>query len=368
MDSRAVRFGVCVLSAVIVFAGKVTAETEKEPYLALRTGLKCSQCHVNRTGGGGRTDFGSAWAQTALPMRSVGVKSRAINDWLSIGVDLRSMVFATVVDSIPPGTPQSGFDVNEAQLQFQARLIPNILSFYLDQTVGPRDASARELFALVEWRPANGYVKAGRFMLPFGWRLWDDGAFIRRQTGFTYQTADQGLEIGIEPGPFSWSVAVSNGNAGAAENDSDKQVTTSAGYINRHFRLAGSASHNSGTGSDRDIVGGGGGFTVGPLAVLGEVDFIWDRFDQTPSLDRDQLVAYVEGNFLARKGLNLKYTYGYHDPNTDLAEDQRIRMRFGVEAFPASFVQVSAFYTLLDDIPQVTTDIDVVSLELHLHF
>ena len=49
-------------------------------------------------------------------------------------------------------------------------------------------------------------------------------------------------------------------------------------------------------------------------------------------------------------------------------ENQRIRMRFGVEWFPISFVQLAGFYTLLEDIPQVSTDVDVVSLELHPFF
>jgi hypothetical protein len=51
-----------------------------------------------------------------------------------------------------------------------------------------------------------------------------------------------------------------------------------------------------------------------------------------------------------------------------VVEDQRIRMRFGLETFPVSFVQVSGFYTVVEDIPQVTTDRDQVSLEVHLHF
>jgi hypothetical protein len=43
-------------------------------------------------------------------------------------------------------------------------------------------------------------------------------------------------------------------------------------------------------------------------------------------------------------------------------------MRFGLEWFPISFVQMAGFYTMLDDIPQVTTDLDRLSVELHLHF
>ncbi len=339
----------------------------EEPHLAVRTGLKCAQCHVNRTGGGGRNDFGSAWAQTQLPSRTLAVRNRALNDWVAIGMDLRVLASATVSDA----TPRSEIAIQEAQVQLQARLIANVLSLYVDQTLGPGEATAREVFALWESLPLDGYVKAGKFMLPYGWRLWDDEAYVRQQTGFTYRTPDLGVEVGVEPGPLSLFVALSNGNTSSVENDSQKQVTTSAAYVGRRFRLGGSYSRNSDVDGQTDIAGGFGGFNVGPLAVLGEVDYILDDLNDpgaAANVPPDQLVAYVEGNLLATRGLYAKVTYGYHDPNRDVIEDQRIRMRFGVEWFPTSFVQLAGFYTMLDDIPQVTTDLDRVSLELHLHF
>ena len=125
-------------------------------------------------------------------------------------------------------------------------------------------------------------------------------------------------------------------------------------------------SHNSTSTSRRNVFGGFGGFNIGGLVVLGEADWVQDSFDGAP--DVDQFVGYIEGDYLAMKGVNAKVTYGFHDPNTDISDNQRIRMRFGLETFPVTFVQLSAFYTLLDDVPQVTTDVDVVSLELHVHF
>jgi hypothetical protein len=261
--------------------------------------------------------------------------------------------------------------IQEAQIQVQASLIQNVLSFYVDQTLAPGNATSREVFGLWEGLPLESYVKAGRFMLPYGWRLWDDDAYIRSQTGFTYRTPDIGVEVGVEPGPMSLFVALSNGNSSTAENDSKKQVTTSAAYVNRHFRLGGSYAHNSDASSKTDMAGGFGGFRLGPLSVLGEVDYIFNEArDSTTTTNgpRDQFIAYVEGNLLALKGLNAKVTYGYHDPNRDVVEDQRIRMRFGLEWFPVSFVQLAGFYTMVEDIPQATTDVDRVTLELHLHF
>ncbi|MFQ5704897.1 MAG: hypothetical protein ACE5HT_12855 [Gemmatimonadales bacterium] len=354
---------VCTLAVTIVtfYVGDLHAG-DREPYLAVRTGLKCSQCHVNRTGGGGRTDFGSAWAQTVLPMRTVGIRNRALNEWISVGADVRYLARGTVTEA----TPRTDLGLNEAQLQLEGNFIPNRLSLYIDEKLGPDGADARELFALVKGLPLNGYAKAGKFILPFGWRLWDDDAFIRAQTGFTFKTPDQGVEFGIEPGHLAFAVALSNGNQGAVESNSEKQVTSRASLVYRRFRIGGSASYNSTSNSQRGIFGGFTGFSIGPLTVLGEADYITDSFDA--AADVNQFVGYVEGNYLATKGVNAKVTYGFHDPDTDVSENQRIRMRFGLETFPVTFVQLSAFYTLLDDIPQVTTDVDVVSVELHVHF
>ncbi len=332
-----------------------------EPYLAVRTGLKCAQCHVNRTGGGGRNDFGSAWAQTQLPMRPAAVRRRALNDWVSLGLDLRALVSGSLTES----TPRTAVEMSEAQIQLEARLIPNLLALYVDQTLGPDRAVAREVFGLVERLPLNGYAKAGKFLLPYGWRLWDDEAVIRAETGFTYQTPDLGLEVGIEPGPLSWSLAVSNGSVGAAEGDDQKMITSSAVVTLPRFRVGASASRNGAPGSHRDVVGGFGGFRLGPLAVLGEADWILESFDA--QADRDQFVAFVEGDWLVRRGLNAKLSYGYHDPNLDIVEDQRVRVRAGLEVFPISFLQLSAFFIRLDNAGDAT-DQDRATFEVHLHF
>lgn len=334
--------------------------TTAEPYLALRTGLKCSQCHVNRTGGGGRNAFGSAWAQTMLPMRTSSVRARSLNDWVSIGADLRTFARARARrPASSPALPRTALEMSEAQLQLEARFVTNRLALYVDQTLGPGQAFAREAFVLLEGLPAAGFAKAGKFLLPYGWRLWDDEAAIRSETGFTYAAQDIGLEIGADPGPLSWSLAVTNGTGGASEDDDGKMVTSSAALVFPRFRIGASGSRNSGAGGSRKVVGGFGGFAVGGLAVLGEADWIMDG--------SDQFVAYAEGDLLVRKGWNVKLAYGYHDPDLDVAEDQRVRLRAGLETFPVSFVQLSGYY-VRSDRAGGSNDEDHVTLEVHLHF
>ncbi|MBI2402373.1 MAG: hypothetical protein HYV20_06515 [Gemmatimonadetes bacterium] len=349
--------------AAILAAG--SAHAAPEPYLAVRTGLQCSACHVNRSGGGGRSAYGSVYAQTQLAMRTGTVRNRALNDFLALGWDVRALGSATVED-YAQGSPRTAIELGEANVYLEARMIERKLALYLDQTLGPGPSGAREAFALIEGLPLNGYAKAGKFLLPYGLRLQDDAEFIRSQTGFSYQTPDQGIEVGFEPGVLSFFIALSNGTAGAAEDNNGKQFTSTLAIVKRRFRLGGSASRNEGNGlARRDGFGGFAGFAVGPLSVLGEVDQIAERVQS--GAERRQLAGYVEGDFLAARGVNAKVTYGYFDKNLDVAEDQRVRLRFGLEVFPVGFLRAAAFYTADLWIPQARAP-DLVSLEFHLHF
>jgi len=343
------------------------ADLSGEPYLSVRTGLKCSQCHVNKTGGGGRTDFGSIYAQTRLPMVQFGFLKRSLNDFLSIGANFRVLASGTARDATD-AIPRSSVEITEQSLQLEARVIRDFLTLYIDQLLGPSGASTREAFALFGngSLPLEGYVKAGKFFLPYGLRLVDDNEFIRARTGFNYDTPDIGIELGIEPGPLSFFVSFSNGTQGASEDNSGKQIAGSAALIFRRFRVGASASRNDAPDARRDAVGGFGGFNVGRFTFLGELDYIFDSFEERE--DVSQFVGFVEGDFLVIRGLNIKTTYGFLDPNRDIGENARVRWRFGAEVFPTQFVQASVFYTLLEDIPQATTDTDRWGIELHVYF
>lgn len=340
-----------------------TTPAAAEPYLALRTGLKCSSCHTNLTGGGNRNTYGGIFSQTQLPMKPGTVVSKNVTDFLQIGWDLRVEASGTFKAS----TPRTSIGLDVAQLYAAAELLENRLVLYIDQTVGPDRAVAREAFGMVKRLPGEGYIKAGKFLLPYGLRLQDDAEYIRERTGFSYKTPDQGVEVGLEPGPLAIAVALTNGNTGAVENDNGKQVTSSAAVVFRQFRLGASASLNDGTDQRREVVGGFGGLNVGPLVLLGELDYVRDKPVQGDTVR--QLMAYGEADWLLIRGLNAKVTYGWLDPNMDVDENERIRARFGLEFFPTPFLRFAGFYGLLEDIPQATaTNLDRWSVEAHVLF
>jgi hypothetical protein len=306
-----------------------------------------------------------------LPAQTVAVKGRRVVDWLGLGFDLRARFNWVLSDNV---APNSAFSIPESQLYLEANLVPNTVTLYIDQSLGPDQSRPRELFGLVAWKPLNGYAKFGKLLLPYGWRIWDDNAFIRSVTNYTYRTPDLGVEVGIEPGPLSWFVALSNGNFAGEENNNQKLLTSSAVLTFRRFRVGASGSYNGTPGRKTSMVGGWAGFSIGPLVFLGEADMVFDSFDDPAQSNRDQIVAYVEGDWLIAKGLNVRLAYGFHDPNaavrdgtSETPEDQRGRVRFGLEAFPVSFVQMSGYYTRLDDAGE-PNDRDVITLEGHLYF
>ena len=350
----------------LVWAGEALAE----PAFAVRTGYRCSQCHVNRTGGGMRTAFGSVYTQTTLPMRLLRFDDRG---WFlpadpdarfAVGADAR---FQALALNPAGGEDAFSFEIPEANLYAEARLIPGRFSVYLDETVGPGGASTRELFGLFAFTRWNSYVKAGKFMPPYGWRLPDDGAFIRQVTGFTYSAPDVGIEVGAEPGLWSLQLAAVNGTSGGAEDNRAKQLSLIAVRRFETFRLGVSAANDNGTGGNRTTTAGVlGGANFGRLGLLGEADW---REAKTTDASTDQLLAFIEADFLVVRGVSFKYTHDYIDPDRDVSTDARTRDTFAVEWIPIPFVQLRMAAERRRGPPQVAGSRDRAAfLEAHFFF
>ena len=346
-----------------------TTEALAEPAFAVRTGYRCSQCHVNRTGGGMRTAFDSIYTQTTLPMHLLEVDGRG---WLlpadpdarfAVGADARFQALALNPQSAPD---TFSFEIPEANLYGEARLIPGRFSVYVDETVGPGGASTREAFGLVSFKRWDAYVKAGKFMPAYGWRLPDDAAFIRQYTGFTYSAPDLGIEVGAEPGRWSLHLAATNGTAGGAEDNRAKQLSLLAVRRFETFRLGASGSHNKATGAETTTAGLLGGVNFGRLGLLGEAD--WRRIE-TAGDATDEALAFIEADFLVVRGVSFKYTHDYLDPDRDVPTDARTRDTFAIEWIPVPFVQLRLAAERRRGPPQVAGSRDRGAfLEAHFFF
>lgn len=362
----------------VLLAGLILAATTAvvaEPAFAVRTGYRCSQCHFNRTGGGIRTSFGSLYSQTVLPARLL--RWRDENNLLPADPDARFAFggdarFQALSVHRPDLEDTLSFEIPEANLYLEGRLLPEWVSVYLDGSVGPGGAAARELFAIVSLRKWDGYVKMGKFLPPYGWRLPDDQAYIRQFTGFTYSAPDTGIEVGIEPGKWSFHLAAVNGASGGGDEDRSKQLSFVGVRRFKNSRIGLSASNNIAGGARTTQAGLLGGVNFGRLALLAEGDWGETRqrnattgLPETP----ERLLAFLEADLLITRGLSLKYTHDWVDPSRDIKTDARARDSLGVEYVPYPFVQLRLFVRLSDGPPQVRDSQNVqTELEMHIFF
>ena len=359
----------------LIFVCLLPSLVAAEPYFAVREGLKCSACHTNITGGGQRTDFGFVYPQTLLPQGKSSFSPK-LNDYLLIGGNIRSRYGYTRFDdakAVEGATSEpvdfdntSSFEVTNGTLYIGAQFTEDLL-FYLDQQVAPEGGRTRE--AAVIWKNLSGgsYIKAGKFFLPYGLRLEDDGAFIREATGFNFDNSDIGLEVGMEPGDFSFSLGISNGTQGSGENNKDKQFSFVGSYIQRSYRLGVSYSTNEAPNRQKSTsYNVFAGFNWQDFTLLGEVDWIENESGDQKT---DMIATLFEVNYLWNKKTNLKFTYEYLDPDDDIDENERVRGSVVGEYFLNRFAQLRSGIRIYDAIPQnALWNQDRFFVELHLFY
>jgi hypothetical protein len=357
----------------VLLAGLCGAfEAHAEPYLAVQTGLKCGQCHVNPTGGGQRTAFGDAFAQNVLAARRLEVGpdrwTGEVNKFLSVGGDLRYDATYTQV----PHTPSTDqFELDQMRVYATVSVIPNRLLVYADEQVAPGGALNREAYATYWSANHDWYVKAGQMYLPFGFRLQDQTAFVKQITGINMTTPDQGAEFGFERGNWDAQIAVSNGTASGPEVDHGKQYSTQLMYVHSAWRVGVAGNFNDAAIGSKAAGGLFGGLRTGPIAWLAEVDYVDDRSqtNHVTSGGLKELATLVEGNWRIAKGHNLKITGEFLDPNRDVSNDAQTRWSIVYELSPVQFLQIRAGFRYYDGIPQDPSEHEKLTfLELHGFF
>jgi hypothetical protein len=379
----------------------LAAQARAEPYMAVREGLKCSGCHVNVTGGGKRTEIIAAHGRDILHypdfFKEISAPAEAftgeIHRFVGIGANLRASNTAIFQEKGADGTvdnntafrgrlDENELEVNEAVGFLEVRLIPDYLTFYVDQRFAPQ-TDTREVWGMLRGVfPWSGFIKAGEMFLPYGLQLQDDDAFIRGgrngsvNTGFSFDQQQAAVEIGVEPGPFSVIAAVSEG----APRDRDVQVTATAYTllsdleipIVRNFLLGASFSRVGPPDVQTLLFGFFTGVSMGPFTYLGEVDFRSDKDDTTGGKSRGRFIHYSEGNYLLFDWLNLKVAFDYADDDGDLSrrtDDSENRFSIGFEPFWNRFLQTRVFYRVSNGIESNPThNQDLWIAELHAFF
>jgi hypothetical protein len=350
---RALRLpGECLLAALMIAVASLLAarEAAAEPYLAVQNGYKCVTCHVNPSGGGLRTDFGVIFSGNVLPATSLPGNFPAwtgkIASFLRMGGDLR----ASWSQSKVPGNPtQHQHQLDQLRLYADVELIPGRLGIYVDEKVAPGDRQEMEGYIRLNDASHGWYLKAGKFYLPFGWRLQDQTAFVRELSGISMTTPDTGAELGIETGSWSAQLDYSNdiNNAGAR---SRHQLTGQLVWVQPRYRLGAALSQVSADTGDRSSTGLFAGMRTGSVAWLGELDLVHD--DGFADGSRALLAAFGELDWAVRRGHNLKLTAEIQDPDRAVPQDQFTRWSIVYEYTPLAFLQLRAGFRRYRGIPQ----------------
>ncbi len=357
--------------AFIVIAGLLLAASfaprfaAAEPYLAVESGLKCANCHVNPSGGGKRNAFGTLYARNELSARAVELSEGRmpwtgdiVSRWLAVGGDFRGG-YSSV--DVPGFAKQTDTDVSRATVYAEIRAVPNLLSLYVDQKIAPDDSDNREAYLKLTPQQGKFVIKAGQMFVPFGLRLEDDNAFVRQASGVSFLTPDDGVEVGLELAKWSAQLAVIDGPSGA-----DDQVSATAVYVQPQWRFGASVNTSEDAFGDREMQSVFGGLKTGPISWLAELSVINDT---SPSGERHFYATLLEGNWRLRKGHNLKVGYEYLEPDRDRDEDEQERYSFVWEYNPIQFVQSRVGVRRYNGIPNIAvSNRDELFAELHVYF
>jgi hypothetical protein len=350
------------LAALLLLTG---VAVQAEPYMAVRTGFKCSQCHLNQSGGAGRTEYGQAYTEYKLILKQTqeAIQSTRegaltsfnpkLNESVTIGGNFRTE--GVVTQKQGALAADRNHQVAESNLYINVELVKNFLSLYIDQNMAA--GSNREMWMKVRKLPLNSYVKIGRTLLPYGYRLMDDQAFVRANTGYTYGTTQLAGEVGLEPGPFSLIANMTNTN-----------FSTVGSVVFRKFRVGGSYGTTT-EGPKSSTYGPFAGVNFGIFTALAEVDFIKEPLNDTTDVNR--VAHFYELNAAPVQGLNVKTTFEYLDADTKIgnARDGQQRWTFGAEIFPIQHLQVGAYYRLNSGNPKSDlSNQDMLITRAHVFF
>lgn len=338
------------------------------PRLSSIVGQNCNLCHLNPTGGGLRSLYASQYllpTRFAMAARSEEEKppvNPQIGDDVTIGADLR--VFHLAEEDREAG---NNFVTMQGSLYLAFQLDPKF-SLYLHEELGQGNALAYEIFGLGYVFPWNGYLKAGKFVPAFGWKVPDHRAFTRREFVFlpTFPPhSDTGIEFGVSPGPFTLEASITNGEF-RSPRDSDRdfaytargsfRMTDAVGGLNA---VAGASYHQRGEKGDGLWAGGPfASATWNRLTWIGEFD--WSHAEippagEAPRSNSTSVTLSQELSLRVVRGFDAVVSHDFFDPTKNRQTGSVERWGAGLEALPYSFLGIQAMVYLFhpDDGPEI---------------
>jgi hypothetical protein len=338
-----------VITVSTALASTVPALTARAvPRYSARYEQNCMLCHVNPSGGGMR----SAYAVQELIPKEFAIspaKPEALKEidprigkHLSIGTDFRQLFLAETANAA--AAPPQGFFPMQGDLYVCFQLDPRY-ELYYDRSF----SNTYEAFGVAHVLPWDGYLKAGRFVPPYGWKFDDHTMFVRDDLGFAPPgNSDGGIEAGLSPLNGDVQVALVNGSRGSTL-DSDRRLAVS-GNASKRFKLGpvagllGVAAYaHPGLEEDFNTAGLFGYLSGWNVTWVGQGDLTRrDPAGAAPATSGT--VSSHELSVRLHQGVELLSTYDFFDPDRHIRSGAKTRWGVGLSVMPHSFLIGQAIF------------------------
>jgi hypothetical protein len=374
------RFGLLV-TVTLLWPGYVHAY----PQWQISTGaVRCNQCHIAPAGGGllsaqGRRVVGddlSTFSGDGALLHG----AMKLPGWLALGADLRG-TFLVENAQAPRGTSPVAFPM---EAEGQALLTTGDVSVY--GTVGARGQAGTDdsIVPLQNYQPISTswlvsrehwlmwqrgkqglYLRAGRFFAPYGLRLADSVAYVRRDLGFNQLDESYNLSGGYLSD--LWELHVT-GFIPDLLRHLGSEETGVAAYLERRVlggraALAVQARYASRAGASRAIGGAVGKCYFAPIRTLlfTEVDMILLSVEGLPA--RGQAIAALGASVLPVRGLMLTALGEHYQEDIEVRGAARSAASLLVDWSPYAHVELRVMARA--ELPAGTDATKVLLAQLH---
>jgi len=351
------------LALIVAWAAGTTLPAPRAaalPMYASRMGATCNTCHVDPNGGGIRNEFGFAYLRNRHATEpeerwsSVTVDPK-LNEWITLGMDLRVLYYASHVNggsTIGTSTffPMQG-QVNVAVMPHQHLTLVASHGMVVDEPGFPYGYVAREIYGMIEGLPAGIYGRIGRFRIPFGLRQDDHTSFVRRDyLPYDSQKPDAGLEVGRIGTQLFAQFSFTDGTT--PFNERAQTVAAKIGRASKRYQsgLSGFHRYSDASGDRFDRWALYASTTLGRLTLLGEAGAGTNR---VAGEIRNMEAAFAEADYRLMRGLNLRAKWDYFDFDRGSSAGRRWRLTGEADVNPMPFVEMKLSYRHYENVAGV---------------
>ncbi len=342
---------------MVLFIFFISYQVFSLPRFSLKFHDRCSDCHVNPTGGLIRNESGFHFGKNVIGLISPREKdfpvSPKLTENISFGLDYRTQFIYSQEKKRSDFQDMSG-------------------SVYLNAGFSEKiDVVARYDFVQSIWEgygvlkilPNDGYIKVGSFTPHYGIRLDDHTAYTRGgDFGLLFSTGNiQGLlynpfyvETGIEIGANVSNIGLLTASIGKSKYNSSLtadptfttrfEITPVLDNVGLLFGGSFSSVKTRSFGSilNSKLYGGFAGIGLKYFSLMGEYNLAKDFLSQNVTSS----VMMFEASYQIMIGLEAVVRYDRFDPNIEITKDELSRLVLGFEFFPFSFIEFRPQYRI----------------------